>query len=174
MTLVKGLILGVSIAGCIQIVHKITKNNKNEKKIIQTNKKNKRRLFGPFLSYILKQEKYSSKEQIIIRDKKELKKKLKNMKKDTLNEVQIVTDYDQTITPFNYNGKQSKSAFGMIRTSPVVPQSMKEAMELNFNKYYPYEQDHTLSREEKSKYMREWYDKIEEIFCVSNLTKDII
>lgn len=55
---------------------------------------------------------YDENYSIYLKNKEELKIKLKKMKDDGINELQIVSDYDYTTSCFNINNESSSSLFG--------------------------------------------------------------
>ena len=59
----------------------------------------------------LREKDYDDNYLIYLKNKEELKIKLKKMKDDGINELQIVSDYDYTTTCFNINNKKCNSLF---------------------------------------------------------------
>ncbi|MGL5831499.1 MAG: hypothetical protein ACRCZE_05135 [Candidatus Altimarinota bacterium] len=94
-----------------------------------------------------------------IRDEMELRLKIRAMAKDGAGLLQVITDFDRTLTPAKINGEHAPTSTGILETSGFLPESYtKRAAEI-FGIYYPKEIDPNLSREEKIVFMNEWMDE---------------
>ncbi|KAJ0179548.1 hypothetical protein K1T71_005260 [Dendrolimus kikuchii] len=93
-----------------------------------------------------------------IRNEQELVEKLNKIIKDGHNMLQIVTDFDHTLTRHTMdNGKTVLTSFGMFRECPSVPQTYKDEDNRLAGIYKPIERDPIMSVEEKRKHMIDWY-----------------
>ncbi|XP_045763540.1 7-methylguanosine phosphate-specific 5'-nucleotidase [Maniola jurtina] len=93
-----------------------------------------------------------------IRNKDELLRKINQIIRDGPEKLQIVTDFDHTLTRHNMdNGKIVLTSFGMFRECPSVPQQYKDEELRLAEKYKPIEVDPVMSVEEKTKHMVAWY-----------------
>jgi len=64
--------------------------------------------------------------------------------------LQVITDFDATLSRYHLNGKKCESSYGVIAHSPLVDKKLKEdAIEL-FEKYYPIETNVSMSADEKN------------------------
>ncbi|KRX05350.1 HAD-like domain [Pseudocohnilembus persalinus] len=142
-------------------------------KATSRNLRSKLQKFLPKFKWELQISAFSDHEQVIITDKNNLLQKLKNMKKDGIDHLQIVSDFDQTVTPFHHNQKMSPSTLGAVRICEDTPEFLKKELEKNFKYYYPIEQDPTIETEHKVKYMQEWNEKVGEAFKKSGITGEI-
>ncbi|EAR90891.1 pyrimidine 5'-nucleotidase (macronuclear) [Tetrahymena thermophila SB210] len=115
---------------------------------------------------------FDSNEQIIISNPDKLRQKLQKMKKAGLKELQICSDFDQTITAFGTKEKPQMATLGMIRQSQHVSTQFRDNLKQLFTKYHPYESDSQLDKKQKAAYMQEWNDGVSENFCKEQLTKD--
>ena len=88
------------------------------------------------------------------------------MRKEGLDHLQIVSDFDNTISSFKTNeGHKVPSTFGCFEESQgIVRVEMQQKMLAALHKYLPYELDPTLPRELKKVFMNEWNEKVSEIF----------
>ncbi|CAG5044776.1 unnamed protein product [Parnassius apollo] len=76
----------------------------------------------------------------------------------TNKKLQIVTDFDHTLTRHNMdNGKTVLTSFGMFRECPSIPQCYKDEENRLAAIYKPIEVDPVMSIEEKTKHMVDWY-----------------
>ncbi|XP_026674911.1 7-methylguanosine phosphate-specific 5'-nucleotidase isoform X1 [Ceratina calcarata] len=91
-----------------------------------------------------------------IRDKKQLLRTINTILSDGCNSLQVVTDFDLTLTKQHVNGKNVLSSFGIFSKCKQLPESYAKESGRLYKKYRPIEIDHTLSIEEKIKAMTEW------------------
>ncbi|CAH0628590.1 unnamed protein product [Chrysodeixis includens] len=97
-------------------------------------------------------------DNVHIRDKEELLQKINNMIKDGHNKLQIVTDFDHTLTRHTLdNGNIVLTSFGMFRECPSIPQHYKDEDNRLSGIYKPIECDPVMSIEEKTQHMIDWY-----------------
>ncbi|XP_046396998.1 7-methylguanosine phosphate-specific 5'-nucleotidase [Ischnura elegans] len=88
--------------------------------------------------------------------------------------LQVITDFDMTLTKQHENGKRCLSSFGIFEVSRHLPMNYKEkALEL-FHKYYPIEVCHKMSVEEKTPHMIQWYKEAESLLIGCHLTPEDI
>ncbi|KAL4464809.1 hypothetical protein ABPG74_011370 [Tetrahymena malaccensis] len=113
-------------------------------------------------------------ERIIISDREHLKKKLAHMRKEGLQELQILSDYDQTITAFGCQNEQEISTFGVINKSKRVSQKYLDDMNALYQHYSPYEKDVSIDKETLMKIVTEWYSKTAECFRNEHMTKELL
>ena len=70
----------------------------------------------------------------------------------------MVTDYDQTLTKAKFaDGHSCDSSFKTIITYPGMPDNIRELAASLYHKYYPIEQDVTLTKDKKLPYLKEWW-----------------
>uniref|UniRef100_A0A5F9CQI8 5'-nucleotidase n=1 Tax=Oryctolagus cuniculus TaxID=9986 RepID=A0A5F9CQI8_RABIT len=73
--------------------------------------------------------------------------------------LQIITDFDMTLSRFSYKGKRCPTCHNIIDNCKLVTdECQKKLMQLR-EQYYPIEVDPILTVEEKYPYMVEWYTK---------------
>lgn len=71
-----------------------------------------------------------------------------------LNDLYVVADFDKTITKGS-----SQSSWGILANSNLVPKDYVSERTSLFNHYRPIEIDETLDFKEKSKEMKDWFQK---------------
>ncbi|KAG6453564.1 7-methylguanosine phosphate-specific 5'-nucleotidase isoform X3 [Manduca sexta] len=99
-----------------------------------------------------------TKSTVHLRNETELLEKLNKILKDGHDKLQIVTDFDHTLTRHTLdNGKTVLTSFGMFRECPSVPQHYKDEDNRLAGIYKPIECDPVMSVEEKTKHMIKWY-----------------
>jgi len=75
--------------------------------------------------------------------------------------LQVVSDFDRTITKQHENGKTHISSFGMFSLCPSVTPEYRETEHQLTSKYFPLEIDVTIPAAEKRKLMEDWWDLTE-------------
>ncbi|XP_075972145.1 cytosolic 5'-nucleotidase IIIB [Anticarsia gemmatalis] len=98
------------------------------------------------------------KDNVHLRNEEELLQKVNKMIQDGHSKLQIVTDFDHTLTRHKMdNGKTVLTSFGMFRECPSIPQHYKDEDNRLSAIYKPIEADPVMSTEEKIKHMIDWY-----------------
>ncbi|KAL3266058.1 hypothetical protein HHI36_010245 [Cryptolaemus montrouzieri] len=92
-----------------------------------------------------------------MKDKKRVNDLLNKIVEGGFKKLQIVSDFDQTITKQHENGKKHLSSFGIFRCCPSLPKEHVELTDSFAKKYKPIECDLTIPIEERKKHMEEWY-----------------
>ncbi|ORX53324.1 5'-nucleotidase, cytosolic III [Piromyces finnis] len=119
-------------------------------------------------------EKYQNDSNIHIKDEERFKNKLKKLIKDERKSVQVISDFDMTITKYWQDGKRTPSSHCIIAENPLFAEdARKRSVEL-INKYYPYEISTEISYKEKYKYMVEWWTKQHDIIIEQKLTQEAL
>jgi HAD superfamily hydrolase (TIGR01544 family) len=96
--------------------------------------------------------------------------KLQKIKKEGLGNLQIVLDFDRTITAHSEAGKQAPSLVHFLRLSQILGEEYHLQANANFNYYFPYENDHTMNEREQEKMMEEWWKKHLDLVVYHGLT----
>ncbi|XP_068982365.1 7-methylguanosine phosphate-specific 5'-nucleotidase [Bombus flavifrons] len=109
-----------------------------------------------------------------IKDKKRLLRTINTMLSDGCNSLQIVTDFDLTLTKQHVNGKKVLSSFGIFSKCKQLPETYAKESSRLYQKYRPIEIDPNLSIEVKTEAMREWMIAAEEILKGIPFTPDEI
>ncbi|CAG9833075.1 unnamed protein product [Diabrotica balteata] len=92
-----------------------------------------------------------------IKDKDAVNKKISNLIDGGMNKLQLVSDFDKTITKQHENGKRHRSSFNMFYDCPSLTAEYIDAANALDKKYAPSEVDPTIPRDEKIKLMIEWW-----------------
>ncbi|XP_040209113.1 cytosolic 5'-nucleotidase 3A isoform X1 [Rana temporaria] len=90
--------------------------------------------------------------------------------------LQIITDFDMTLSRFSHNGKRCPTCHNVIDNCKYVSDECRKKLYELKDKYYAIEIDPDLTIKEKYPYMIEWYTKshallIEQAFQKDNLTE---
>nr|XP_044991473.1 cytosolic 5'-nucleotidase 3A isoform X1 [Jaculus jaculus] len=73
--------------------------------------------------------------------------------------LQIITDFDMTLSRFSYNGKRCPTCHNIIDNCKLVTDECRKKLLQLKEQYYAIEVDPDLTVEEKYPYMVEWYTK---------------
>lgn len=91
---------------------------------------------------------------------------------DGASKMHVLSDFDRTLTSPLHNGKKVPSIVSILRDSDIMPPGYAQESHALFNKYYPLENDPTLSHEERSHFMHEWWNKAFELLIKYKLTRE--
>jgi 5'-nucleotidase len=109
---------------------------------------------------------------IIITNKKKLEAIKKKIIADGPEKLQVVSDFDKTLTQGFISGSKDASFISILRDEKILnPDYEIKAGEI-FNKYYPLEIDLNIPPDKKRKLMHEWWTKHYELLIESKLRLD--
>jgi 5'-nucleotidase len=86
----------------------------------------------------------------------------------------VVADFDRTLTKAFVDGKPRLSLESILEQEGYLGPEYTEKSKINFDKYYPIEQDPTIPLEEKKKAMHEWRTRQFAVMLEAGLTRNII
>lgn len=109
-----------------------------------------------------------------MKDPQRVQEILQSMVKAGSNTVQVISDFDMTLTRFEYNGKRCPTCHNILDNSKLISNDCKEELKELLNKYYPIEIDHSRSIEDKLPLMVEWWTKAHEILVQQEIRKDLL
>jgi len=104
-------------------------------------------------------------------NEKELKKKTELFKKQGLNKVHVVSDFDKTLTTNFVNGEEVPSIISVLRDGSYLTSDYAEKAQKLYNKYHPIEIDHNLSQEKRKKAMHTWWSEHFKLLIKSGLNR---
>ncbi|CAN0298319.1 unnamed protein product, partial [Phaeothamnion confervicola] len=88
---------------------------------------------------------------------------------------QVIADFDFTLTSFHVNGQPGSSCHGVIEYCGLLPGSYHEETQALKAHYYPLEVDHSLSHDDRVRFMVEWVEKAHSLMVDTKaLTKEMI
>uniref|UniRef100_A0A1B6H3L6 5'-nucleotidase n=1 Tax=Cuerna arida TaxID=1464854 RepID=A0A1B6H3L6_9HEMI len=98
-----------------------------------------------------------SKPHVHMKDPEEVIEKINSIIQGGSKQLQVVFDFDRTLTKHHENGVITHSSYGMLKSMSTIPKEYSEASKANLTKYLPIETDPRLSVEEKLPHMIEWW-----------------
>eukprot|EP00794_Sanderia_malayensis_P017512 gene17512-19262_t len=97
---------------------------------------------------------------VYVRDPATLRGKLRHLVEDGKNKLQVLSDFDMTISKYLVGGERGDTSHGAIEKATCMPADFRmKALELK-SKYAPLEHSLELSYQEKSDLMVEWWSGI--------------
>lgn len=117
-------------------------------------------------------------DEVLIPNFDQFKQKLKAMKVSGTDHLQIIADYDLTLTRYSTNNIRGCSTYQLIQSS-VLKGDHADYIQSLYNYYHPIEIDPNIPHETKQKLMHEWWDKsnqalLDESFLSTDLSAYII
>lgn len=112
------------------------------------------------------------KTSVHMRDPERVEQIICGLIKGGASKLQIITDFDATLSKFAVNGKRCPSCHNIIDNCKLVTDECRQKLLKLRNKYYPIEIDTQLTMEEKFPFMVEWYYTSHSLLVEQRLEKD--
>uniref|UniRef100_A0A3B4B2H6 Uncharacterized protein n=1 Tax=Periophthalmus magnuspinnatus TaxID=409849 RepID=A0A3B4B2H6_9GOBI len=109
---------------------------------------------------------------VCMKDPQRVRDILESMQKAGSNTLQVISDFDMTLTRFAFNGKRCPTY--ILDNSRLINDECKLKLKELLNTYYPIEIDSTRSVEEKLPLMVEWWTKAHELLIEQKIKKDAL
>ncbi len=113
-------------------------------------------------------------EKIIITNKEKFEKILENIKKDSIENLHILADFDKTFTKYSINWKKRHALISVLEQKRYLWEKYSKKYREYFEYYYPFEINPELSKQEKNKKMDEWWRKVNDLLIENKLNKNNI
>ncbi|CAN9505410.1 unnamed protein product [Ophioblennius macclurei] len=111
---------------------------------------------------------------VCMKDPERVREILESMMKAGSNTLQVISDFDMTLTRFAFNGKRCPTCHNILDNSKLISDDCKEKLKELLNTYYPIEIDSSRSVEEKLPLMVEWWTKAHELLVKQRIRKDLL
>ncbi|XP_054615882.1 cytosolic 5'-nucleotidase 3-like [Dunckerocampus dactyliophorus] len=111
---------------------------------------------------------------VLMRDPQRVEEIMQAMLKAGSNTLQVISDFDMTLTRFAYNGKRCPTCHNILDNSKLISQECKDKLKELLNTYYPIEIDSSRSIDEKLPLMVEWWTKAHELLVQQKIRKDLL
>ncbi|XP_042199278.1 cytosolic 5'-nucleotidase 3 [Callorhinchus milii] len=106
-----------------------------------------------------------------IRNPERVKEIIESIKRGGASKLQIITDFDMTLTRFATNGKRCPTCHNIIINSDLVSEECRKKLKDLLNTYYPLEIDPSTSITEKLPLMIEWWTKVHALLVEQKIAK---
>ena len=107
----------------------------------------------------------------IISIEKELKEKIKEIKKQGKEKFHVLADFDRTLTKAFVDGEKTPSVISELRRGDYISKDYAQRAQALFEKYHPIEIDPNIPLEEKKEKMHEWWSSHFNLLIKSGLNK---
>ncbi|XP_051728850.1 cytosolic 5'-nucleotidase 3-like isoform X1 [Ctenopharyngodon idella] len=113
-----------------------------------------------------------SKSSVSMRDPERVEQILTSMREAGSSTLQVISDFDMTLTRFAYNGQRCPTCHNILENSKLISEDCKAKLQKLLDTYYPIEIDSTRSVEEKLPLMVEWWTKAHDLLVQQKISKD--
>ncbi|GBG83215.1 hypothetical protein CBR_g36829 [Chara braunii] len=113
----------------------------------------------------------SSWPRVLIGNVEELERKKKAIRLGGRSKLQVIADFDMTLTKFRVNGRKGQTCHALL--SQENPEYDRKRQQL-YEHYYPLEICPDLSYEDKFRYMEEWWTKVHGLLVEGGLQRSAI
>jgi 5'-nucleotidase len=108
---------------------------------------------------------------LVISNPKDLEEKIAKLSRGGASKLHVVSDFDRTLTKAFVRNKKVPSLISILRDENYLTPDYPQKAHALFNKYHPIELDTSVSQEEKSNAMHEWWTRHFELLIKSKLNK---
>ena len=99
--------------------------------------------------------------------------KLKAISEGGCEKLQLIVDFDNTLTRHHKNGNLTDCSWGVMENSPLLPKGYTDKTNALRAKYLPIEMDPNLTVEEKIPHMEAWYKQANKLLQETGIQKDL-
>ncbi|XP_020922654.1 7-methylguanosine phosphate-specific 5'-nucleotidase isoform X2 [Sus scrofa] len=85
--------------------------------------------------------------------------------------LQVISDFDMTLSRFAYNGKRCPSSYNILDNSKIISEECRKELKALLHHYYPIEIDPDRTIKEKLPHMVEWWTKAHDLLCQQKIQK---
>ncbi|XP_065834287.1 7-methylguanosine phosphate-specific 5'-nucleotidase A-like [Oscarella lobularis] len=107
-------------------------------------------------------------------DPEKLAEKLKKMAERGSEGLQVISDFDMTLSKMWQNGERALTSHGVIEQTSRLPPEFREKVLALKQHYYPIETSPSIPREEKIHHMEQWWGSAHDAFVNCRLHRDVI
>jgi len=108
---------------------------------------------------------------IVVADTKNFEELKSIFKKEGLDKIHVLADFDRTLTKAFVNGKSVASLISVLRDENYLTPDYPEKAKALYEKYHAIEKDPSCPIEEKKTHMKNWWTEHFELLIKSGLTK---
>jgi cytosolic 5'-nucleotidase 3 len=107
----------------------------------------------------------------IILDKKNFEIKKKEFIEGSSKKIQVISDFDRTLTKAFVNGEEIPSVISILRNYDYLNKEYSDKAKALANYYFKIEKDYSIPYESRKKAMKEWWTKHFDLLIKSELNK---
>uniref|UniRef100_A0A3Q2D611 5'-nucleotidase n=1 Tax=Cyprinodon variegatus TaxID=28743 RepID=A0A3Q2D611_CYPVA len=109
---------------------------------------------------------------VLMKDPQRVQEILQSMSKAGINTLQVISDFDMTLTRFSYNGKRCPTCHNILDNSKAISDECRQELDHLLKTYYPIEIDTSKPVSEKLPLMVEWWTKAHDLLVEQRIKKD--
>ncbi|KAM7463771.1 hypothetical protein LguiA_031892 [Lonicera macranthoides] len=109
--------------------------------------------------------------EVVVGDSDSLEKKTAAIRLAGPSKLQVIADFDATLTRYWIDGRRGQSSHGLLQQANPEYNVKRQKL---FEYYHPLEFNPTIPRNEKTKLMEEWWEKTHGLLIEGGLTYDAI
>ncbi|XP_075643140.1 uncharacterized protein LOC142614499 isoform X1 [Castanea sativa] len=109
--------------------------------------------------------------EMVVGDRELLDKKIAAIRSTGHQKLQVIADFDRTLTRYSINGQHGSSSHGLLRQENPEFDAKRQQL---YEYYHPLEFSPTIPIEEKTRLMEEWWGKTHALLIEGGLTYDAI
>lgn len=113
-------------------------------------------------------------ENIKCRDVEDVTNKICNMKQDGYSTLQVLADFDYTISHCCFEKERMSSSFGALERYSGMSEEFRTKTRALYDHFYPLEVDPTIPAEEKIGLMTEWFTNSAGCIISEGVTKETV
>ncbi|CAM9271226.1 unnamed protein product [Pylaiella littoralis] len=111
---------------------------------------------------------------VLFRDAEDFERKRQRITAGGSDRLQIISDFDFTLTKFWVNGRRGDSCHAVIDGSDLLAEDFHRKTSELRNHYYPLEVAPNLTQETRVEMMVEWVTKAHDAMVAAGITKDVL
>ncbi|XP_053309533.1 7-methylguanosine phosphate-specific 5'-nucleotidase [Spea bombifrons] len=112
-----------------------------------------------------------SKDTVRMKDPEKVRRVISELQRGGENKLQVISDFDMTLSRFGYNGERCPTCYNIIDNSRIISEDCRKKLKELFNIYYPLEIDPNRTTQEKYPLMVEWWSKAHSLLCEQRIQK---
>ncbi|KAA0710756.1 7-methylguanosine phosphate-specific 5'-nucleotidase [Triplophysa tibetana] len=112
-----------------------------------------------------------SKSSVCMKEPERVNEILTSMRNSGSSTLQVISDFDMTLTRFAYNGKRCPTCHNILENDKLISEECQAELQNLLDTYYPIEIDCTRSPEEKLPLMVEWWTKAHDLLVQQKIKK---
>lgn len=109
--------------------------------------------------------------EVVVSDRELLQNKIAAIRSAGPHKLQVIADFDRTLTRYLINGQTGQSSHGLLRQENPEFDAKRQQL---YDYYHPLEFSPTIRIEEKTKLMEEWWGKTHALLVEGGLTYNAI
>ncbi|CAG5905910.1 unnamed protein product, partial [Menidia menidia] len=111
---------------------------------------------------------------VLMKERRRVEDTLHTMQQSGAGALQVISDFDMTLTRFAHNGKRVATTHNILDNRLLINEDCTKKMKELLNTYYPIEIDASRSAEEKLPLMVEWWTKVHDLLIQQRIRKDFL